>query len=205
MEKAEIREGTGRSARPPAAGLGARLAALVIDLLVVAVPCSAVAVIVLATVIIPELHHLQNSHHGDDATEKFLFHKYFPIVGALQLLEATVACAYFALGHWLFGCTVGKRAMRVKVVGPGGGRLGPWRSLLRAALFVYLTTATAFGFASFRVLPVAAASLVSFGLGFCGALWLAGELASAAIDTSSHRALHDRMAGTVVVSADARG
>ena len=61
---------------------------------------------------------------------------------ALQLLVVVglASFTYQALAHWLLGATLGKRLLRLRVVGPDGQRPGPGRSALRAAAAVMGTT-----------------------------------------------------------------
>lgn len=60
-------------------------------------------------------------------------------LGLLAPLAAVAALASFTyqwLAHWLSGATLGKRLLRLRVVGPDGRRPGPGRSALRAGVAV---------------------------------------------------------------------
>jgi uncharacterized RDD family membrane protein YckC len=187
-----------------AAGLGRRFTALFIDLLVLALPCALVATVFFSVYVLPALRQAQGGRAAAGGAERFLFHDYFPAVGALQLLEATLAFAYFGASHWLFGCTVGKRAMRMQVVGGAGRRIGFWRAFGRAAALAYPPILGSLGFLSFRVASVGVASILFMILTLVGVGWLIGELASAAADAVGRRCLHDRLARTQVVADGGR-
>ena len=47
------------------------------------------------------------------------------------VLGTLVACVYWIFGWTFIGGTVGKIVMGLRVVGPGGSRVGFWRSLRR--------------------------------------------------------------------------
>ena len=63
----------------------------------------------------------------------------FPTAGVLLSLTAalTLSIAYLALAWWLAGRTYGGHVMGIRVTGRGGRRLGPLRSLARAAFCVF--------------------------------------------------------------------
>ena len=50
---------------------------------------------------------------------------------ASGVLGTLVACLYWIFGWTFLGATVGKIVMGLRVVGPGGSRVGFWRSLRR--------------------------------------------------------------------------
>jgi uncharacterized RDD family membrane protein YckC len=54
----------------------------------------------------------------------------------LVAVAALASLAYQTLAHWLAGATLGKRLLRLQVVGPDGERPGPGRSALRAVAAV---------------------------------------------------------------------
>jgi uncharacterized RDD family membrane protein YckC len=54
----------------------------------------------------------------------------------LLAVAALASFAYQTLSHWLAGATLGKRLLKLRVVGPDGERPGPGRSALRAGAAV---------------------------------------------------------------------
>jgi uncharacterized RDD family membrane protein YckC len=71
------------------------------------------------------------------------------MVGA-GVLGTWVACVYWIFGWTFIGGTVGKIVMGLRVVGPGGSRLGFWRSLRR--VIGYFISAFALGLGFFWVI-----------------------------------------------------
>jgi uncharacterized RDD family membrane protein YckC len=62
------------------------------------------------------------------------------------LLASVIACVYWMFG-WIFvGGTVGKMVMGLRVVGPGGSRLGFWRSLRRMIGYFFSAVFLGLGF-----------------------------------------------------------
>jgi uncharacterized RDD family membrane protein YckC len=114
-----------REARPyqgASAGLVTRLAANTIDALAVAVALGA-------------------AYLGFAAFVFLLDPREFTLPTSGLLLSITAAMSlstvYLALAWWLAGKTYGGHVMGLRVVGRGGGRLGPLRSLARAAFCVF--------------------------------------------------------------------
>lgn len=56
-----------------------------------------------------------------------------PLVAPLAAVAALASFTYQTLSHWLTGATLGKRLVRLRVVGPDGRPPGPGRSALRSA------------------------------------------------------------------------
>jgi uncharacterized RDD family membrane protein YckC len=71
------------------------------------------------------------------------------MVGA-GVLGTWVACVYWIFGWTFIGGTVGKIVMGLRVVGPGGARLGFWRSLRR--VIAYFISAFSLGLGFFWVI-----------------------------------------------------
>jgi uncharacterized RDD family membrane protein YckC len=183
------------------ATFGRRILALLIDMLLLAVPCGVLAAISMLLLVLPKLRHHEGGANGPSAVEHYMFHGYLPTVGIIQLAQATLAVAYFAIAHWLTARTVGKSALRLRVVTARGEKLGFGRSLLRATAFAYPPFLGSLGFISFRFLPVGQAAICCLTLGLTGFAWVLGEVISAATDTRWGRSLHDRVSATRVISA----
>jgi uncharacterized RDD family membrane protein YckC len=62
------------------------------------------------------------------------------------MLATLVACVYWMFGWMFLGGTVGKILMGLRVVGPGGSRLGFWRSLRRVIGYFISMFALGLGF-----------------------------------------------------------
>jgi uncharacterized RDD family membrane protein YckC len=62
------------------------------------------------------------------------------------VLGTLVACVYWIFGWTFLGATVGKMVMGLRVVGPGGSRVGFWRSLLRVIGYFISAFALGLGF-----------------------------------------------------------
>lgn len=128
------------------AGFGQRLAAWLVDGFVVGVLGGfVVTMLVYAGVVHPQ--------HGN-------------------LLLTALACCYLWLYTGLTGKTPGKRILKIRVVGPGGGPPGLGRAFVR------------------EVLGKMVSGLV-FGLGYLWMLW-----------DREKRCWHDRLAGTFVVAKE---
>lgn len=184
-----------------APSLARRFAALIIDFLVLALPCGALAAVFMIFVVLPHLRHHTGGHAGRGSAERYLFRDYFPELGAVQLLQASMVCAYFTLAHWLFGRTVGKRTFRLKVVSRQGGRMGFGSSLVRAAAFAYTPMLGSLGFVAFAFFSTSVAAVLFMAFGVAGFAWLAGEIISVAADGRERRSLHDRIVASQVVAA----
>jgi uncharacterized RDD family membrane protein YckC len=66
------------------------------------------------------------------------------------MVGTLVACAYWIFGWTFIGGTVGKMVMGLQVVGPGGSRLGFWRSVRR--VIGYFVSAFSLGLGFFWVI-----------------------------------------------------
>lgn len=127
--------------------------------------------------------------------------------------------AYLILCHGLWGQTVGKRAADIEVCGPGGSKC-TWGAALRrsspdmllalawcAAMSSHLLTIPA---ASFEALPysdrfrwvVLEQSALVPSINALALLWIASEPALAFLEPRVG-ALHDRLAGTIVLETSA--
>ena len=114
-----------REARPyqgTPAGIVTRLVANTIDVVVVAVMLGAAYLGVAAVVFVLDPRTFA-----------------FPTTGLLLSITAGMALstAYLTLAWWLAGKSYGAHVMGLRVVGRRGGRLGPLRSLARAAFCVF--------------------------------------------------------------------
>jgi len=67
-------------------------------------------------------------------------------VVASGMLGTLVACVYWIFGWTFLGATVGKIVMGLRVVGPGGSRVGFWRSLRRVIGYFISAFALGLGF-----------------------------------------------------------
>jgi uncharacterized RDD family membrane protein YckC len=62
------------------------------------------------------------------------------------LLATLIACVYWIFGWTFLGSTIGKMVMGLRVVGPGGLRVGFWRSLRRVIGYFISIAAVGLGF-----------------------------------------------------------
>ncbi|MBA3889804.1 MAG: RDD family protein [Gemmatimonadaceae bacterium] len=122
---------------------------------------------------------------------------------------------YAVLGHALFGQTIGKRIARIRVVDTGGARIGWRRATRRSAVDIALGTLSIIAYiavlqqisaAEFAALDYAATQARydeirpwwAAGAEYLYWAWLASEIVSVLFNRR-RRALHDFIAGTVVV------
>ena len=118
------------------AGFASRVVAFSIDLFVLIMALVVGWVFVRGIVSIFSLDRLFQSLLGTSG------YGMLRIVGS-GVLGTLTACLYWIFGWTFLGATVGKIVMGLRVVGPGGARLGFWRSLLR--VIGYFISAFTFG------------------------------------------------------------
>jgi uncharacterized RDD family membrane protein YckC len=128
-----------------------------------------------------------------------------PVLLALWLtLQLLVGCGYRAVMHALYGQTLGKMICRIKVLNENEGPILLWQALLRDIFFIapnVIFTLPSI-IATFNERPVSSpygmSESQSYLLGWCFLGWLVLELV-AMLANEKRRALHDFIAGTVVV------
>lgn len=163
---------------PRPAGFGRRLLALLIDGGVAFIVLIVVSIAISGVIRSTNLGAVERGEGGIGAAL------------AIALLQAVIYFgipAYMAIG-WHRGGTLGMRALHLRVLTAEGHRLGAGRALLRTlgAVLVLLPALLALPTGNNGLVVLAAAAL-----GLVDILW-------ASVD-SRHRALHDLVAGTVVV------
>ena len=97
--------------------------------------------------------------------------------------------------HGLRGQTLGKMAGKCKVVRPDGSDIGMGRALLRWFCFAGPQVVTPFAPYFGSVEAAATFNMVAGG-------YVIINIVCLLLDTSQNRALHDRLAGTRVISTD---
>ncbi len=118
----------------------------------------------------------------------------------ISFMAIPVACAlYFFIGWAWRGQTVGSAVMQLRVVRSNGRRLGVLGSLARViGLLAYVLVISIGGLVAFQFRDstaiAAAAVAIALLLSLAGLLWAAFD--------RHRRALHDRLAGTVVVRVE---
>lgn len=117
--------GPGRRGEP--AGLITRGAAYVID---------AMVIVLLLSVVTFALESLQTLVSSYDTAVELPWREGGRLITVTALTVLVVGTAYFTLGWWLFGRTIGKLVLGVRVVNASGQRPGFRQSLVRA--FGYL-------------------------------------------------------------------
>jgi uncharacterized RDD family membrane protein YckC len=106
------------------AGIASRMLAFSIDIFVLIVALVVGWVFVTAIVSMFDLDRLFQSLFGTTG------HGTLRVVRSGVMLTL-IACVYWIFGWTFIGGTVGKYLMGLRVVGPGGSRVGFWRSLRR--------------------------------------------------------------------------
>ncbi|GLX18285.1 MULTISPECIES: RDD family protein [Streptomyces] len=156
---------------PPLADFGKRLAARVIDLLIVGVP------LFLIQLPFGSRRYVVDTDKGEDVTE--VITKSYDGTGLVWTLITIVA--YVGYDWWLThknGRTVGKRAMGLRVAMLNDGSVPPSGPALGRAIVLWVPT-----------------------LVCCFCLWPLALIVSMLVDKPYRQGLHDKVAKTVVVTA----
>jgi uncharacterized RDD family membrane protein YckC len=121
------------------AGIASRILAFSIDVFVLIVAVLVAGLFVRAIVSIFSLDRLLPGIFGPTGFDAAR-------IAGSGLLASLIACVYWIFGWTFIGGTVGKMVMGLRVVGPGGSRVGFWRSLRRVIGYFVSAFALGLGF-----------------------------------------------------------
>jgi uncharacterized RDD family membrane protein YckC len=121
------------------AGITSRILAFSIDVFVLIVAVLVAGLFVRAIVSIFSLDRLLPGIFGPTGFDAAR-------IAGSGLLASLIACVYWIFGWTFIGGTVGKMVMGLRVVGPGGSRVGFWRSLRRVIGYFVSAFALGLGF-----------------------------------------------------------
>jgi uncharacterized RDD family membrane protein YckC len=121
------------------AGIASRVLAFSIDVFVLIVAVLVAGLFVRAIVSIFSLDRLLPSIFGPAGFDAVR-------IAGSGVLASVIACVYWIFGWTFIGGTVGKMVMGLRVVGPGGSRVGFWRSLRRVIGYFISALALGLGF-----------------------------------------------------------
>jgi uncharacterized RDD family membrane protein YckC len=121
------------------AGIASRVLAFSIDVFVLIVAVLVAGLFVRAIVSIFSLDRLLPGIFGPTGFDAAR-------IAGSGVLASVIACVYWIFGWIFIGGTVGKMVMGLRVVGPGGSRVGFWRSLRRVIGYFISALALGLGF-----------------------------------------------------------
>jgi uncharacterized RDD family membrane protein YckC len=121
------------------AGIASRMLAFSIDVFVLIIALVIAWVFVRAIVSIFSLDRLLPGIFGPQGVDAVR-------IAGSSVLASLIACVYWIFGWTFIGGTVGKIVMGLQVVGPGGSRLGFWRSVRRVIGYFISAFALGLGF-----------------------------------------------------------
>jgi len=121
------------------AGIASRVLAFSIDVFVLIVAVLVAGLFVRAIVSIFSLDRLLPGIFGPTGFDAAR-------IAGSGVLASLIACVYWIFGWTFIGGTVGKILMGLRVVGPGGSRVGFWRSLRRVIGYFISALALGLGF-----------------------------------------------------------
>jgi uncharacterized RDD family membrane protein YckC len=121
------------------AGFASRLLAFCIDIFVLIIALLVAGVFISGIVSIFNLDRMLPTVFGPSGI-------YAARIAGSSLLATVIAYVYWIFGWTFLGSTVGKLIMGLRVVGPGGSRVGFWRSVRRVIGYVVSMFAVGLGF-----------------------------------------------------------
>ena len=121
------------------AGFVSRMLAFCIDIFVLIIALLVAGVFISGIVSIFNLDRLLPGLFGPSGI-------YAARIAGSSLLATLIAYVYWIFGWIFLGATLGKIVMGLRVVGPGGSRMGFWRSVLRVIGYVVSMFALGLGF-----------------------------------------------------------
>jgi uncharacterized RDD family membrane protein YckC len=121
------------------AGIVSRVLAFSIDVFVLIVAVLVAMVFVRGIVSIFSLDRLLPSIFGPTGVDTVR-------IAGSSLLASLIACVYWIFGWTFLGSTIGKMVMGLRIVGPGGSRVGFWRSLRRVIGYFVSAVTLGLGF-----------------------------------------------------------
>jgi len=121
------------------AGIASRVLAFSIDVFVLIVAVLVAGLFVRAIVSIFSLDRLLPGIFGPSGFDAVR-------IAGSGVLASLIACGYWIFGWMFIGGTVGKMLLGLRVVGPGGSRVGFWRSLRRVIGYFISAFALGLGF-----------------------------------------------------------
>jgi uncharacterized RDD family membrane protein YckC len=121
------------------AGIVSRVLAFSIDVFVLIIAVLVAALFVRAIVSIFSLDRLLPNIFGPAGFDAVR-------IAGSGVLASVIACVYWIFSWTFLGSTVGKMVMGLRVVGPGGSRVGFWRSLRRVIGYFISALALGLGF-----------------------------------------------------------
>jgi len=121
------------------AGIASRVLAFSVDVFVLIIALLVAGIFIRGIVAVFGLERLLPGIFGPSGI-------YAARIAGSSALATLIACAYWMFGWMFIGGTAGKILMGLRVVGPGGSRLGFWRSLRRVIGYFISMFALGLGF-----------------------------------------------------------
>ena len=122
------------------------------------------------------------------------------LLGFYAVLLGLMYVAYFSICHAKWGCTIGKKAGKLRVVNLDGSPISTGTAWIRG--FAYVGGNVVIGLMTL-IVGLMGSPMVAMGVfGIVELLvfgWMLADIIMALVDTRMQRSLHDRVAGTRVV------